>query len=116
MDAILRITTRGQRQQALETGVYTNDSLKTEGFIHCSLPEQVGLVANSRYRGESGLVLLYIDSDRVKPEIRYEGENERYPHIYGPLNTDAVTDILDFPPENDGRFALPPAFMEPPAW
>ncbi|CAN5660541.1 MAG: DUF952 domain-containing protein [Chloroflexia bacterium] len=112
---ILHITTRRQWQQALESGVYTADSLETEGFIHCSLPKQVVFVANSRYRGETGLILLRIDSDRAAPEIRYEGEIDRYPHIYGPLNTDAVIDLLDFPPENDGRFILPAALSEPPA-
>lgn len=114
MDLILHITSRGQWQQARETGVYTSNSLETEGFIHCSLPEQVVFVANSRYRGETGLILLCIDSDRVKPEIRYEGEIDRYPHIYGPLNTGAVVDIIDFPPESDGRFTLPSALSEPP--
>lgn len=104
---ILHITTRGQWQRALDAGVYSADSLETEGFIHCSLPEQVVFAANAHYRGETELILLCIDSDRVEPEIRYEGEIERYPHVYGPLNIDAVVDIVDFPPESDGRFTLP---------
>lgn len=104
---ILHITTRGQWQHALDAGVYTVGSLESEGFIHCSLPEQVVFAANAHYRGETGLILLCIDSNCVEAEIRYEGEIDRYPHVYGPLNIDAVVDIVDFPPESDGRFTLP---------
>lgn len=104
---ILHITSRGEWQQALEQGAYTHASLTTEGFIHCSTPEQVTQVADERFRGESGLILLCIDSSLVAPEIRYEGEIEQYPHIYGPLNLNAVVSLVEFPPNADGTFALP---------
>ena len=104
---ILHITTRQEWQHALEAGAYTADTLFTEGFIHCSLPGQVVDVANARFRGNRGLILLCIDPDAVEADVRYEGETERYPHIYGPLNLDAVTRIIDFPPDPDGRFTLP---------
>ena len=40
-------------------------------------------------------VLLLINTDKVIPEIRWEGsEGVAFPHIYGLLNTDAVEDIL----------------------
>ena len=114
-NVILHITTRGLWQEALDAGIYRADSLATEGFIHCSLPEQVVFVADSRFRGQTGLILLCIDTGRVEPDIRYEGEVDQYPHIYGPLNTDAVVDILDFPPNNDGSFALPVVLLNRPA-
>ena len=54
-------------------------------------------------------MLLLIDSDKIRAEIRYEGveEEERYPHIYGTLNTDAVIKALDFEPGENGKFELP---------
>jgi uncharacterized protein (DUF952 family) len=82
----------------------------TEGFIHCSTPEQVLRVANARFRGREDLVLLLIDSGMIAAEIRYEnleGGNERFPHIYGPLNLEAVINVLDFEPQADGTFLLP---------
>lgn len=107
MATILHITTRGLWQRALEEGVYTVESLETEGFIHCSLPEQVAFVASNRFRGEGGLILLCIDSGLVQSEIRYEGEIDRYPHIYGPLNLDAVYRLVEYEPGPDGTFTTP---------
>jgi uncharacterized protein (DUF952 family) len=107
MQTLLHISTRGLWQRALEEGVYTDPSLEREGFIHCSLPEQVAFVASSRFRGESGLILLCIDADLVGPEIRYEGEIDQYPHIYGPLNLDAVYRIVEYEPGPDGTFTTP---------
>ncbi len=115
MTLILHITPRKQWQDALESGMYVTRSLATEGFIHCSLPRQVVFVANSRFQGETSLVLLCIDSGRVASDIRYEGEIDEFPHLYGPLNIDAVTAVLDFPPGPDGRFSLPQTFLDLPA-
>ena len=107
---ILHITARQSWEQALQTGVYRGDTLESEGFIHCSTPAQVADVANALYTGRRGLVVLCIAEDEVQAEVRYErpeGGRERYPHIYGPLNVDAVTQVLDLTPGEDGRFQLP---------
>ena len=114
MATIFHITTPAQWQEAARAALYRGDTLDTEGFIHCSTSTQVVRVADARFRGRSGLVLLCIDSDKVRPEIRYEeGEvGELFPHIYGALNTDAVSAVLAFEPNSDGRFSLPPK-MDP---
>ena len=81
-----------------------------EGFIHCSTRDQVIQVANARFRGQSGLVLLLIDSDKVTAEIideNLEGGPQLFPHIYGELNTDAVAQVAEFAPDADGFFTLP---------
>jgi uncharacterized protein (DUF952 family) len=75
-------------------------SLAEQGFIHASTAEQVAGVANAYYADTSDLVLLEIDEDRVIPEIRYEhvpGQSAPYPHIYGPLNVDAVVAVRPYP-------------------
>lgn len=64
-----------------------------EGFIHCSTAAQLAGVARRFFRGRERLVLLTIDPDRVTVPIRYEnleGGRESFPHVYGPLNLDAV--------------------------
>ena len=107
---ILHITTRPEWDAALAEGAYRADTLASEGFIHASTREQVLGVADARFRGRPALVLLVIDPDRLQPELRWE-ESEPglppFPHLYGPLNTDAVVDVVAFPEGADG-FALPP--------
>lgn len=108
---ILHITHQHIWQNALTTGSYQADTLATEGFIHCSTPAQVIEVANARFHGDYGLVLLCIEESRVQAEIRYEDcydAGQSFPHIYGPLNLDAVTQVVVLPVEADGMFRLPP--------
>lgn len=110
MQTIFHITPSHNWQQALPAGAYTADSLTSEGFIHCSTADQILGVANARYVGQHGLVLLAIDAGRVRPEIRYEDcyeTGQQFPHIYGPLNLDAVIQLFPFEPGPDGRFEMP---------
>ncbi|MBN2004221.1 MAG: DUF952 domain-containing protein [Anaerolineae bacterium] len=110
MTLILHITSRDAWLAAQRAGEYRGDTLETDGFIHCSDPDQVLGVANGFFAGQTGLVLLCIAAGKVGPEIRYEDlydAGKRFPHIYGPLNLDAVTKVVDFPPQADGTFALP---------
>jgi uncharacterized protein (DUF952 family) len=110
MDMILHIARRDDWEKAQSSAAFRGDTLESEGFIHCSRPEQVVRVANSLYRGRDDLVLLCIDSSKVEAEIRYEnleGGDELFPHIYGPLNVAAVVAVLDFEPQADGTFTLP---------
>jgi uncharacterized protein (DUF952 family) len=94
---------------AQETGQYVPADFDAEGFIHASTPQQLAAVAEKHYRGRSDLVLLYISTERVRAEIRYEGRpgGEQYPHIYGPLNVDAVVRTLELRPAADGSYIVP---------
>ncbi len=114
MGIILHITSQATWEAARAAGSYQADTLATEGFIHCSTPTQVIGVANGRFRGQTGLTLLCIEETRVRAAVRYEDCDEtgqQFPHIYGPLNLDAVTQALPFPPQADGTFALPPLVL-----
>lgn len=71
---------------------YTADSLSTEGFIHLSMKEQVAGVVERYYQHIPDLLLLHIDAERLTHPLRYERStnNELFPHLYGPLNKDAL--------------------------
>mgnify|MGYP003620537196 CR=1 FL=1 len=110
MFMILHITSHADWKKAQALGDYRLNTLETEGFIHCSTSEQVLGPANEFYRGRSDLVLLVIDPARLAAELIYEDCYETgmaFPHIYGPLNLDAVTKVVPFPPRPDGTFELP---------
>jgi len=107
---IYHITRQVDWDQALKSGSYRADTLETQGFIHCSTKEQVIQTANSFYRGQFGLLLLSINSNQVVPQIRYEnleGGEKMFPHVYGPINLDAVTSTYRFEPNQDGSFIMP---------
>ena len=103
------ITTPTAWEKAQNGGEYRADSLQSEGFIHCSTTAQIAATANRFYAGQTGLIALAIDENKVKASIRYEDFNagDLFPHIYGPLNLDAVTVAIDYEPGSDGKFRTP---------
>ncbi|MGD1911066.1 MAG: DUF952 domain-containing protein [Rivularia sp. (in: cyanobacteria)] len=113
MKTILHITPPQDWEKAKNTGIYRADSLETEGFIHCSTPTQVVRTANLWFKNQTDLLLLFIDSEKVTSEIRYDivAENQRFPHIYGALNTNAVFKVIEFEPNENGVFELPTEFQ-----
>jgi uncharacterized protein (DUF952 family) len=115
MKIMLHAAKQNQWDTVNACGSYRGDTLDSQGYIHCSKPDQLIRVANFIFRGRTDLVLLCIDRPKVGPEIRdenLEGGDELFPHIYGPLNVDAVTAVLDFQPRADGTFVLPEALDE----
>src|SRR5919205_1066757 len=88
---------------------YVPPRFAQEGFIHCTDDaEEMGRVANRLYRSEPPPHLyLYIDKDKVHAPIRYDDTARKYPHIYGPLNRDAIIDIREARRDGNGNF-LPP--------
>ncbi|HEX6622659.1 MAG TPA: DUF952 domain-containing protein, partial [Pyrinomonadaceae bacterium] len=68
--------------------------------------------ADTLFRGRKGLVLLEIETRRVRAEIRHEnceGGQELFPHIYGALDLGSVVRVAAFEPEEDGSFVMPPS-------
>jgi uncharacterized protein (DUF952 family) len=95
---------------AQAAGEYRPESLETEGFIHCSLRGQVERVANAFYREQDDLLLLAIEKDRLQAAVRFEdllGEGMRFPHIYGPLNLEAVVGVHAMLRNDAGDYVLP---------
>lgn len=110
---LVHICPRQDWEQAQRSGEYRAASLASEGFIHCSTPAQVLWVANTFYRDAPDLVLLWIDAWLLHSKLRWEAaEAQRFPHIYGALNLDAVRQVSDFRPAADGKYDSLP---DPPA-
>jgi glutathione S-transferase len=113
---IYHIATASDWDQAVADGEYTTSTigrtLAEEGFLHASGASQVNWVANQFYRDVPGdLVLLVIDTGRLTAPLRHEvvpGWDEPFPHIYGPLNPDAVIRAEPLRAGPDGTFAVSP--------
>ena len=112
---ILHIVDESEWVEADGRGSYAPASLPAEGFVHCSTLAQVVATANRFYRRQHGLVVLCIDEERLRVELRYEasagardeGAGQMFPHLYGALNVDAVVRVVELPCEVDGSFRLP---------
>jgi len=103
MAIIYHVTSRDEWNKATENGTYIAPSLELENFIHCSKAEQVEGVLQRYFKGKKDLVRLTIDTDRLTASWQYDlapSINEEFPHVYGPINTDAVIDVESIsPPE-----------------
>jgi len=93
------------------SGWYRPEAFEAEGFIHCTDGEDALLVpANAYHRSDPrSFVVLEIDVDRLSAPVRYDDAAWRYPHIYGPLNVDAVVGERRADRDPDGTFVAFPA-------
>ena len=92
---------------ALDADEIVEPSLAAEGFIHASEDEEQAIeVANRVYADADKLVALVIDESKVTAEIKREAapNGKRYPHIYGPLNREAVVEVVNVRRNGVGRF------------
>ncbi len=90
-------------REAQEKGLYQPASLEEEGFIHFSTATQIRAVHQKCYEGRRDLLLLVVDETRLNSPLRWEapsGTEERFPHVYGPLNLDAVIKVIDLSTSN----------------
>lgn len=123
--AIYHIASREDWLAAQEAGSYRAASLDTQGFIHLSGIEQVRRVADAIYCGRSDLMLLVVSPGWLRAPLKFEppdpnvparhDSGEHFPHLYGPLNLEAVINAVDFPPNADGSFDLPAGLTVPQA-
>jgi uncharacterized protein (DUF952 family) len=85
---------------------YVPEAYETDGFIHCTDGDENMLkVANLFYANDPrDFVVLTLDVDAVESQVIYEDPDKIYPHIYGPLNTNAVTGVRNVIRTPDGGF------------
>jgi glutathione S-transferase len=103
---IFHITDAARWQQSIDEGEHTGSTrgveLADEGFIHCSTAAQWPNTVERFYAGVSNLVLLHIDEELLIAPLVYEqlaGAPEPFPHVYGPINLDAVVRVEPVHPE-----------------
>jgi glutathione S-transferase len=90
-------TTWAQSQaKGQHTGSTRGIDLAEEGYIHCSTASQWPVVLERFYSDADDLLLLHIDESKLTAPLVYEqlaGAPEPFPHVYGPINLDAVAEI-----------------------
>jgi len=106
-DNIYLLSSQAEYQQALNEGVLTRDSLISEDFIHATPRSQLSRLANKYYKNKVHPLILVVDKTLILPEVKWEpATGGLYPHIYGPLNMNAVTAIEEISLNEEGIFQL----------
>lgn len=99
---IYHVITDEQVRALSSVDVYRHDSLEDEGFIHLSKKNQLKWVLDRFYPHKEGLKLLVVDPSKVISKLVFEVigaksdlsiEDLQFPHVYGPLNKDAIVTI-----------------------
>ena len=115
---ILHLLSRENWAEAQANGQLVAPSVATEGFAHCSTEHQMVDVANKYYSGATNMVLLNVDPTKLTSQMKFEPpahldgspalpHEPLFPHIFGPINLDAVSEVIDFPCNEQGYFTSP---------
>jgi uncharacterized protein (DUF952 family) len=97
MSVIYHITFAEEWNKAKQQGYYEHPSLAAEGFIHCSLDNQIEGVLKRYFEGKTGLVKLVIDTEKLTSRYVFDWSRstaDTFPHVYGPINVDAVIEVV----------------------
>lgn len=113
VDALLmtyKICTETEWRQLQDAGRFfgSPDDLR-DGFIHLSGPDQVARTAAKFFAGRADVVLLTVHSGKLGAALRWEVSvgGSTYPHLYAPLELDAVVAATPLSLGPDGRHILP---------
>lgn len=102
----LHLAPRDQWEDQSGLSEYRPEQFEVEGFIHCTDGlDRLLVPANTYCRADlRPYVALVIDLSRVTSPVRYDDGACIYPHIYGPLDTNAVIGVRPARRADDGTF------------
>jgi uncharacterized protein (DUF952 family) len=105
IDFIYHVSLKDDFLAFVNSNLYSPPSLKEEGFIHCSLGGKIGTIVLNKYFSsvKTEIVILKIETSKVVSMVKFEDPSPlplpgdktypsgtKFPHIYGPLNLDAI--------------------------
>lgn len=92
---IFHLMQESEWEAIIDKGVHKPASLASEGFIHCSLREQVLESATKHYTQADILVVAQILVKPVKDILKWEESRggALFPHLYGPLRVEDVATV-----------------------
>ena len=101
---------RDEWEAAKKTGAYPGSSQdQADGFIHFSSGEQIVESAAKHRTGQSGLVLLSVDPEKLGEALKWEKSRGGvlFPHLYGELSASAVIRVDGLSLGKDGKHIFP---------
>lgn len=104
---IIYTATTNEWNKIKDKNEFVSDNYNNEGFIHCSYPKQTTKVLNKHYKNEKIIILLMIDENKLQSKCLFEdlkNKGEKFPHVYGSINTNSIIKTLEVKPNKDGTF------------
>ncbi|NKB58454.1 MAG: DUF952 domain-containing protein [Alphaproteobacteria bacterium] len=96
MTLIYKICTAEEWRDAERLGRFIGSAVdKADGFIHFSTAEQAGETARKHFAGQSDLVLVTVDTEKLTDALKWEESRggALFPHLYEPLDVSAVAEV-----------------------
>lgn len=97
-DGLYHLMTRVGWEVVRDAAAIEPESLRIEGFVHCSWGHQVSGTVVKHFADEPGVLALRIDPRRLGDlELIEEdsyGSGQEFPHLYGPLPVDAIVEVV----------------------
>lgn len=110
MSILYKIVPRTLWQEAVAKGRFEGAPVDhADGFIHLSSAEQVRETAAKHFRGQSDLLLVGLESDRLGDALKWEVSRggSLFPHLYASLDPADVSDVLELPLDESGAHRFP---------
>ena len=110
MTTIYKICPAALWRQAEAGGVFRGSPVDlADGYIHFSTAAQARETAAKHFAGQSDLVLVAIDSEKLKGDLKWEPSRggALFPHLYAPLDTKAALSVVPLPLGADGKHIFP---------
>ena len=101
--------------EAVQSDAYWGwESVERCGFMHCTGIPYLWRVLPNFEADPDERVIVCMDADRLEAPVRWEDggdtEGRLYPHVYGPINNSAVTMVLPYLKDAEGRYRKNPEF------
>ena len=107
---LYKIMSKQEWETAQAQGIYEGSEVdRKDGFIHLSAAHQVRATAEKHFSGKTDLVLISVSEESLGPSLKWEASRggDLFPHIYGPLQLNAMGEAVPLPLVN-GVHQFPP--------
>lgn len=97
---LYKIMPRQDWETAQANGTYEGSEVdRRDGFIHLSAARQVRATAQKHFSGQSDLLLVAVTEEALGQSLKWEASRggELFPHIYGTLPLNAVSEVMPLP-------------------
>lgn len=97
---LYKIMSKQEWETAQAQGIYEGSEVdRKDGFIHLSAAHQVRTTAQKHFSGRADLLLVSVLEKNLGKNLKWEASRggDLFPHIYGPLQPDAISEVVPLP-------------------